>query len=261
MLVAVKRHDERKCQWCCWSVWRRCNAITWWMNISPKLNSPPCPWSPPPAPEWSAAPCGLAWELSSMSLRRGLCDPDIFSWGVGWSERWDWCRGVDDGRPMVQCDGCDEWFHSLCMGLCKSSSSSSSSSSTSQSKSSKNTLQSIKQEGTAIEPLSASSSTVILDNDTVSRLSLGGVQNTAVKRESKRKGKIKVKQEKKTLEEINKKVNCMFYCIACSEEREEEYPFSWMSDDSWPLYAPYHNMALNRAANYLVDILLCIHLQ
>ena len=110
MLVAVKRHDERKCQWCCWSVWRRCNAITWWMNISPKLNSPPCPWSPPPAPEWSAAPCGLAWELSSMSLRRGLCDPDIFSWGVGWSERWDWCRGVDEKCNRGYDDVLGKWL-------------------------------------------------------------------------------------------------------------------------------------------------------
>jgi hypothetical protein len=117
------------------------------------------------------------------------------------------------------------------MGLCKSSSSSSSSSSfssssTSQSKSSKRTLQSIKEEGAVKEPLSASCSTVPCDNDTVSRLSMGGVQNNTVKKEIKRKGKKKVKQEKKTLEEINEKVNCMFYCIACSEEREKEYPFA-----------------------------------
>jgi PHD-finger len=142
-------------------------------------------------------------------------------------QRWCWCRGVDDGRPMVQCDGCDEWFHSLCMGLCKSSSSSSS-----QSKSSKKTLPSIKEEGVLTGPLSASSSTVIMDNNTVSQECMGGVQVNAVKKETKRKGKIKVKQEKKTLEEINEKVNCMFYCIACSEEREDDYPFAWTSDNS-----------------------------
>lgn len=61
---------------------------------------------------------------------------------------------------------------------------------------------------------------------------MGVEQNNAVKKETRIKGKIKVKQEKKTLEEINEKVNCMFYCIACSEEREEEYAFAWTSDNS-----------------------------
>jgi PHD-finger len=142
-------------------------------------------------------------------------------------QRWCWCRGVDDGRPMVQCDGCDEWFHSLCMGLCKSSSSS-----TSQSKSSKKTLQSIKEEGAVKGPLSATCATVPCDDDTVSHKCIRGVQNNAVKQETKRKGKIKVKQEKKSLEEINEKVNSMFFCIACSEEREDDYPFAWTSDNS-----------------------------
>lgn len=25
-----------------------------------------------------------------------------------------WCRGVDDGRPMVQCDECGKWYHEEC---------------------------------------------------------------------------------------------------------------------------------------------------
>lgn len=27
------------------------------------------------------------------------------------------CRGPDDGRLMVQCGGCEEWFHASCCGL------------------------------------------------------------------------------------------------------------------------------------------------
>ena len=27
------------------------------------------------------------------------------------------CNGIDDGRPMVACDGCDKWFHCECVNL------------------------------------------------------------------------------------------------------------------------------------------------
>ena len=28
-----------------------------------------------------------------------------------------WCRGLDDGSPMICCDGCSEWFHIRCVGV------------------------------------------------------------------------------------------------------------------------------------------------
>lgn len=28
-----------------------------------------------------------------------------------------WCRGADDGTPMICCDGCSEWFHIRCVGV------------------------------------------------------------------------------------------------------------------------------------------------
>lgn len=28
-----------------------------------------------------------------------------------------WCQGVDDGSPMICCDGCSEWFHIRCVGV------------------------------------------------------------------------------------------------------------------------------------------------
>jgi hypothetical protein len=28
-----------------------------------------------------------------------------------------WCRGVDDGEPMVLCESCGEWFHYSCAGI------------------------------------------------------------------------------------------------------------------------------------------------
>lgn len=37
-------------------------------------------------------------------------------------ELYCWCRGGDLGTSMVCCDGCDEWFHNACMGLCPPSS-------------------------------------------------------------------------------------------------------------------------------------------
>ena len=29
------------------------------------------------------------------------------------------CRKEDDGRFMIQCDSCEEWFHGHCVGLSK----------------------------------------------------------------------------------------------------------------------------------------------
>ncbi|XP_063963171.1 uncharacterized protein LOC135156056 [Lytechinus pictus] len=38
--------------------------------------------------------------------------------GPDWrKERYCYCRTPDDGSFMIQCDGCDEWFHGACVGV------------------------------------------------------------------------------------------------------------------------------------------------
>lgn len=36
---------------------------------------------------------------------------------VATSESYCWCRQGDDGKPMVGCDLCEEWFHCACVGI------------------------------------------------------------------------------------------------------------------------------------------------
>jgi hypothetical protein len=33
------------------------------------------------------------------------------------SEQYCTCRGSDDGTGMIQCDGCEEWYHGRCIGI------------------------------------------------------------------------------------------------------------------------------------------------
>ena len=130
-------------------------------------------------------------------------------------QKYCWCRGIDDGRPMVQCDGCDEWFHSACMGLCKTSLKSNI-------KSKKKALQ------LAVnDPLHPVCSKVMLDHDDAAEELINISQNKI-----KKKCKIKFTTKKKSIEEIDEIVKSTFYCIACAEDRNEDYAFAWTIDSS-----------------------------
>ena len=135
-------------------------------------------------------------------------------------QKYCWCRGIDDGRPMVQCDGCDEWFHSSCMGLCNTSH-------MSNIKSNKQALQLAVKDEVNIDPLLPVCSNVLLDNDDAAEQLIDISQ-----KRTKKKGKIKFTKEKKSIEEINEIVKNTFYCIACADDRNEDYAFAWMTDNS-----------------------------
>ena len=135
-------------------------------------------------------------------------------------QKYCWCRGIDDGRPMVQCDGCDEWFHSSCMGLCNTSHKSNI-------KLNRQAPQLAVKEEIKIDPLLPVFSNVLLDNDDAAEQLIDISQ-----KESKKKGKIKFNKEKKSIEEINEIVKSTFYCIACADDRNEDYAFAWTTDNS-----------------------------
>ena len=107
-----------------------------------------------------------------------------------------WCRGADDGSPMVQCDGCDEWFHSSCMGLTK-------------------------QKATAPKGSGVGAGS---GRDTVKgEFSVPSIITGKVK--SKTKGAVI-----KTTKQLQGVVDICFYCIACTEDMGETYPHRWASD-------------------------------
>jgi hypothetical protein len=105
-----------------------------------------------------------------------------------------WCRGADDGSPMVQCDGCDEWFHSSCMGLTK-------------------------QKATAPKGSGPESGRDAVKGELSVPPSIKG------KAKSKTKG-----TAIKTSKQLEGVVDICFYCIACTEDMGEMYPHRWESD-------------------------------
>jgi hypothetical protein len=105
-----------------------------------------------------------------------------------------WCRGADDGSPMVQCDGCDEWFHSSCMGLTK-------------------------QKATAPKGSGSGSGRDAVKGE------LPVPPIVAGKAKSKTKG-----TAIKTTKQLEGVVDICFYCIACTEDMGEMYPHRWESD-------------------------------
>jgi hypothetical protein len=105
-----------------------------------------------------------------------------------------WCRGADDGSPMVQCDGCDEWFHSSCMGLTK-------------------------RKATAPKGSGSGSGRDAVKGE------LPGPSIVAGKAKSKTKG-----TAIKTTKQLEGVVDVCFYCIACTENMGEMYPHRWESD-------------------------------
>ena len=161
--------------------------------------------------------------LPENTLKR-LTSRGYFQTSMDETQRYCWCRGIDDGRPMVQCDGCDEWFHSACMGLCNTSTSGN------KKLNQRNLRCTLKR--VEFEPPYASCSTVTLDNYEVSGQSIDIPQKNSIKEKIIRKRKTKFTHEKRTLEEINEKVSSSYFCIACAEDREKNYAFAWTTDNS-----------------------------
>ena len=159
-------------------------------------------------------------NIGQIKTLKRLAALEYFQTSIDEPQKYCWCRGIDDGRPMVQCDGCDEWFHSACMGLCNTSHNSNI-------KSIKQALQLAVKDDVKIDPVLPVCSNVMLDNDDLAEQLIDISQKKA-----KKKGKIKFTTGKKSIEEINEIVKSTFYCIACADDRNEDYAFAWTTDNS-----------------------------
>ena len=144
-------------------------------------------------------------------------------------ELYCWCRGNDDGFPMVQCDGCDEWFHSRCMGITKQSQAKPQKQEADKQLKGKcvrgsSYLPTMNIQATDVEEHSDSICTLGAERPFMK--SVGKCKAAAI---TKSKGKGKGIKLMKHLEES---VEDTFYCISCAERRGTSYAFEWHSDSS-----------------------------
>lgn len=125
-----------------------------------------------------------------------------------------WCRGVDDGRPMVQCDRCLEWFHCSCVGRGLG-------------RPPLGTAKTVKakKKKSCTQAVDDALKAVPSDDSTTPHTASG--TKTA---KSKLKSELLSEQtsacgiaENFLLEDDDSD----FYCIACTEEKGEVYPYNW----------------------------------
>ena len=142
-----------------------------------------------------------------------------------------WCRGIDDGFPMVQCDGCDEWFHSRCMGIAKES----------QAKQKKRAGDKhlkgkCARDSSYLPTMSIHVTEGEEHSDGMCALSS---ERSSMESDAKRKAtaatipKSKSKSRSKgvkLMKHLEETIQDMFYCISCAEERGTSYAFEWRPD-------------------------------
>ena len=107
-----------------------------------------------------------------------------------------WCRGVEDGSIMVQCDGCDEWFHSHCVGITPQ-----------RLRERQKKLQQQQQQG-------KSTTTTTSVHQGIEASTAATVVRTKTKAKSKSK-------------QMGEAIDELFFCIACCELKQQPYPFAW----------------------------------
>ena len=142
-----------------------------------------------------------------------------------------WCRGLDDGSPMVQCDGCDEWFHVACVGITRQ----------------RKEVKEVK----GVEGVEGVSCTVVSESGegggeggeggTEGQLEGQAADMGANKGKETKvgKGKDKNKESKggkgrggkgsaiRTSKQLKAAIQDSFFCITCCEMRNEQYPYQW----------------------------------
>ena len=150
------------------------------------------------------------------------------------AELYCWCRGIDDGFPMVQCDGCDEWFHSRCMGIAKES----------QAKQKKRAGDKhlkgkCVRDSSYLPTMNIHVTDGEEDSDSMCALSS---ERSSMESDAKRKAaaaaaipksKSRSKSKSKGVElmkYLEETIQDMFYCISCAEERGASYAFEWRPD-------------------------------
>ena len=146
-----------------------------------------------------------------------------------------WCNGKDDGTPMVQCDGCDEWFHSNCMGITRQSSSEPLPYRKISVKQKKVTC-SIAMANPPSPTIHSTEDVKNLDHDPLvnnerESVELNGKSQAALKAKGKSKGRGKGKSKGLTsTRELEEAIDDVFFCISCSEQNGHRYAFEWLSE-------------------------------
>ncbi|XP_066448186.1 transcription initiation factor TFIID subunit 3 isoform X1 [Eleutherodactylus coqui] len=89
--------------------------------VPPPVQAPPAPAATSPAPN-PAPPAPASNTGNSKTPYRSVVTETVSTYVI--RDEWGnqiWicpgCNKLDDGSPMVGCDGCDEWYHWPCVGL------------------------------------------------------------------------------------------------------------------------------------------------